>query len=278
MEVWIPDMIYIGSGGVKGHYYTGAIQACYEMGLMENNKGFMGQSVGSIISLLLICEYTPSEINTLACRTNIFSMLSKSNSCLSIEKRGIISMDYIENQLSEMVTEKYGYVPTLSELYKESGLDYVSVSYNISDEKIEHISWRTNPEMPCITAAILSISIPFIFHMSVYNDKIYIDAAMSAPLDLGGYDDGQRRILLIHTEKDNNSVTSKDISMKEIFIRLASSCSSQIKKTNISRMSSACKLITIKTNNSPVLGIFTSSQDRVDMILKGMEAIQKNFQ
>jgi len=55
--MWKPDIVILGPGGIKGFLELGVLYALQNNNLLENVHTYVGVSVGSIISLLLVCGF-----------------------------------------------------------------------------------------------------------------------------------------------------------------------------------------------------------------------------
>lgn len=167
MSIDYPEYITIGCGGIKGFYFLGMLHKLSVEGYLKKVKGYSGSSVGSMISLLLICGYTPKEIIAMAADASIFDDFRtvEINDKLSQMKSGlgIIPNVNIKNYVEEAVIKKFSKIPTLGELYLITGIEFFTVSYNLDKQCKTLISRHTFPNMDCVSAVLLSINIPLFF-------------------------------------------------------------------------------------------------------------------
>ena len=75
-EIWKPDVLVLGPGAIKGFYMLGGLSKLEHNGYLSNVKVWVGVSIGSVISLLLICGYSIKEIIEIAINTDILSEMN----------------------------------------------------------------------------------------------------------------------------------------------------------------------------------------------------------
>jgi len=185
------ETLVIGPGGIKGITILGSIKALQNNNLLNNIKNYVGVSVGSIISLLLICNYSVSEIlyesihiPNFFCDINFYNL--KKMFMDLVLQGGIINNDFLKKKLETMVIKKFGSVLTLKELYEITNLNFVSVTLNLSKDTTEYLSHTFCPDLSCVDAVMMSINIPIIFQKLKINGSLYIDGAFgdSYPINL----------------------------------------------------------------------------------------------
>jgi NTE family protein len=184
------DSIILSGGGTKGFCTLGALQYMYDNFLIkEDNKYFIGTSIGSIISYLLAIGYKPIEIVVYLCSNNVFELLltNFSNTLWS----GIYDYSIISKHCETMTLNKLNYIPTLKELKEILKKELIICSYNLTKHKREYISYLNYPNLSCIDAIRMSSSIPFIFNECIYNNDEYIDGGVidNFPINILSTDD-----------------------------------------------------------------------------------------
>src|SRR5579862_6285185 len=110
--------IVLSGGGSKGLFTLGALQYYYEKKLIDEVEIYAGTSIGSVICLLLVCEYTPMELFTKIFSVEYFFDILDFNTISDIiQFMGVMSIDRFTDKLKELVEDKFGCIPTLLELY-----------------------------------------------------------------------------------------------------------------------------------------------------------------
>lgn len=205
------NVLVLGPGGNKGYAELGILQYLESSGRIKNLHDIVGVSVGSIISLLLVCGYSVMDIlgqsheANLLDGTNLFGSMRE-----MLIKQGLFDQRTLEEKLESMVKKKVGFIPSLSELYAFSGKNYVSVTTNVSKPVPEsvYLSKDTEPNLSCIKAALMSSNIPIIFAKCTYMGNHYVDGALSDPYPVLKFDLPGARILGIY-------ITSVPISVSD---------------------------------------------------------------
>ena len=169
------NALILPSGGIKGIYLIGAIQYLYEQYGLEHIKSYYGCSIGSIISALLIIGYKPLDILVYICIKKIILFLIQSFNLINlISNKHLIDSTLFTTLLSEMITSKIGYIPTLGELYTKFNKKICIVTILIEhSQKPQYISSDSHPDLSLISALHISSSIPIIFGYAIYYKKEY---------------------------------------------------------------------------------------------------------
>lgn len=195
------ECVVISGGGSNGILSLGALHYEYQKGLLDQVKIYAGTSIGSVISLLLICGYVPMEIFGQVYTLDHFFDLNKCGSVWDIiNYMGLMSIDVFIEKIEEMVKEKHeGCVPTLKELYKKTGKILVVPVTNITKMSCEYYTYKSNPDISCVDAVMQSCNLPIIFHKIKYENSYIIDGGLVDNFPLQYVDDHKRKILGIVT-------------------------------------------------------------------------------
>ena len=172
------DTLILSSGGVKGLYMLGALYYLYELKALKIKK-YIGTSIGGIIGYLLAIGYSPFEILSTLIRQNIFKEMSKHmrNLGAMVDGEGIFNYEIIHKSLEEFTMEKIGKYITLKQLHDEYKKELICVTYNLTEQKVEYLSYKTNPNLPCLIALRMTSNIPIMFAPFKYTNNYYIDGA-----------------------------------------------------------------------------------------------------
>lgn len=123
---------------------------------------------------------------------------------------GGISFHIFQEILEKLTIDKIKKYITLMDLYTKYNKELVCCTYNLTRQKPEYISYKTHPDLNCITALRMSANLPFFFETFFYDDCKYVDGGIADnfPIDQVGVED---RALGIRTTR----VFSKDPNKKE---------------------------------------------------------------
>ena len=169
------NRIILSSGSSKGYVHLGALYYLFtiypKLFNYTSMKLFAGSSIGSVISLLLSIGMKPIEI---------YSKFVKINMEISIEKVpntfGMLKTDIFSN-IEKIMISKYGFIPTLKQLYDITGKIFICTAYNLSKHKGEYFDYLSFPDLSSIKAIEMSCNIPLLFGKMEYNGNLYIDGA-----------------------------------------------------------------------------------------------------
>ena len=277
------DTIVLGGGAIKSFNTVGVIQYIYDNYLLNNNvKTFIGTSGGSMICYLLIIGYTPVEIMIFLCTNQIFEKMQNFNMVALMNGLGAVSYLHIYEQLEKMTIEKIGYIPTFKDIKENFNKDFIAVTYNLSEDKIEYLSNETYPNLPCLIAIRMSSNLPLIFEHFKYGNSYYIDGGMANNFAIDiGIQKG-KKVLGIYNEMSNYSFTKNtEFNVSEYILKIFFIPSKEIIKLQIKSMIDAninkidiIKIDDVKNSNPFNFGI--SIKDRLDLFSNGYQ-IAKNY-
>lgn len=201
-DIPIFNTICIGGGGIKGFSALGCLQFLSDQSRLRNVKKYIGVSVGSIISYLMAIGFTPIEVTILVIQKEIIRRMGEAFCVLDIINKGG-SMDFyiLHDFLEKLTIEKIGHVLTLRQLYDEFGKILVCGAYNHTLRCSEYFDWRTQPDMPCLTAVRMSSNLPFLFYPYVYNGYMYFDGGILDNIPLCQIDRGDVCLAISLSEK-----------------------------------------------------------------------------
>ena len=183
------DAVVLSGGGFKGLIELGVLQYHVEMGtlILDDIVEFAGTSIGAACCLLLCVGYLPKDVFHYVCFNDLFELnddvVDKSPTkflpipnttldpfeCVTAgHHTGAMSLEPFLGKLSGLVIKKLGYVPTLGELFIETGkILNVSMS-NVSKKSEERLYHKTHSNLNCITAVGYSCSLPMVFHKAIH--------------------------------------------------------------------------------------------------------------
>ncbi len=268
------EMVTLSGGGLKGIIQLGALHYFYEKGLYDQKTvhTYSGTSIGSVISLLLICGYTPMDIFSSVYTTNKFFKAEDSLSLWDImEKRGLLSINSFIDIISNLVKEKMGKVPTLKQLHEKTGKTLYVVAANISSVKAEYFSYKTHPSLSCIDAIKMSASLPLLFPCVEYNGNCYVDGGLADGFPIHHIDDGKSLTLGIVVYGVDRSL--KEDTLMGYIYRLINLPINTITKLRCKNLGSNVTLVEIDCGDIPVIQFSMSSEKKMEMFLKGYNTV-----
>ncbi|AYV86281.1 MAG: patatin-like phospholipase [Solumvirus sp.] len=262
-----PKVLILGAGGIKGFFELGALFYLEQIKHIKNVNTFIGISIGAVISLLMVCGCEIKEIITHAVDTEIFQDFKNIDMITILNNTGITSNEKIKKKISQIVHSKFGFVPTLSQLYQMTGKTLISVTNNLTLRKAEYFSYLTEPNMSCVDSVMYSINIPGVFHKLCYRDNIYVDGALIDPYPLAIVDDGKTDILGIYIE-EVEGVNLKTSSLSYLSQALLSPIR-ELREKSIASASKRCKHIKLKSSVLDTTGFTISAEEKGRMLANG---------
>lgn len=179
------DTLILSGGSIKGFLTLGALQYIYDHFDVTTLNTYIGSSCGSIIVYLLIIGYSPIEIMVYICTHDIFQKMAASTDIVSaLNGNGAITFNFIHELLEQMTIDKIGHLLTLKELFNTFKKKLICITYNITKDQTEYISYETHPDLPCITCLRMSSNLPLIFSQFKYDGCYYIDGGITDNLGI----------------------------------------------------------------------------------------------
>jgi predicted acylesterase/phospholipase RssA len=270
--MFFPDVLVLGPGGMKVFLELGALLKLDSVDMLKNVHTYIGCSIGSLVALLLVSGYKPIEIINDLFGENIAEIFSFSNIELIWKNSGLLDPKTIEERINSKILEKFGKIPTLEQLYYFTGLNFISVTLNITKDQVEHLSKDTEPGLSCVKAVMMSMNVPGIFYQIVYKNCFYIDGALGNPYPIDIMDDGRNKILGISVVEKNDFST--DIHVQYIF-KIIYSSMNQLKIRIKNECSPLCQHIELLSPWLDTFGVTLNKDNKIQMILIGYREAEK---
>lgn len=210
-----PEVLVVGPGGKKGMIELGCLLYLIQtFDVMKKIRYAAGCSVGSIILLLLICDFSILDIIEYAYEANLMDGLKVKFDNIKMNA-GLMDIGILKERLNKLITIKFGYVPTLCQLYEYSRIHFTCVSYDLTNKCVKYYDEEKYPHVCCTDAVSFSCNIPFVFYRKEHEGSTMIDGAFGNPYPIDVYDNGKRNILGIYlgenTEKKKQTPDNYDI-------------------------------------------------------------------
>ncbi len=217
--------VVLSGGGTKGILTLGALHYYYEKGTYDYNHvhTYSSASVGTAISLLLICGYSPMDIFMEVRSTASLFSIPQNISVLDITKNmGVLSIKSFSDKIKDLVIAKLGHIPTLLELYSLTNKTLISTASNVSKIQAEYYKYNTHPDMSALLSTELSCCLPIIFHRMKYKEDYISDGGLTDNFPTKYIDDGVKKILAITTyyETDDGDDNNSDDEFMQYFYKL----------------------------------------------------------
>ncbi len=205
--------LVLSGGETKGLAQLGALHYFWENGQLSHRTitHYAGASVGSLITLLLVCKYTPFEIWTHVYGVDsLFSLQIPSSPTSIFASYGVMSVDGVIGKVRELVESRYGRIPTMLELYEDTKKMFVVSVTNLTERHVEYCSYLSTPGLSCLDAVRASCSIPGFFKPVRRDGSVYIDGSVLDNLPARPIDDRSSPLLGILVSGNNETVNDSD--------------------------------------------------------------------
>ena len=262
MEIWRPNVLLLGSGGVKGFLTIGSLMFFEKTKLLKNIKKVVGISIGSVIGLFYVVGCSMTEILEISLITQLSEVMTNIDILNIMKSNGLVSHDIFRKRMNDKVMEKFGFVPTLQQLYMMTGYEFEVVVTNLDNDTAEYFNHLTQPKLSCVEAVLMSMSIPILFQTYIYNDHIYVDGAICDPFPIHRYPrDKVFGIMLKSTHDDP----------KESFYNYLAKVIQTFTSTKLRNIEipPGCKILNLEYKVNDTIGMKITFEKRVDMVLLG---------
>ena len=269
------DAIVISGGGLKGLCSLGAIQYEYEKSTYDYKhvQIFAGTSIGAILSLLLICGYSPIEAFIEISKIDDFFDIQNDNIKVDLwdflKLMGLMSINGLMKKVEDIVKNKLGYIPTLNQLKEDTGKTLVVAVTNVTKMRSEYYTYKTKPNLSCIDAVKFSCNLPFIFQRLRYNDSYMVDGGVIDNFPVSYIDNGKLKILGI-VSNESNSVKTK-LNFYDYFYRLFILPIVSNTKLRCEMTGANTKLIKVDTKDVSLLPLSVSYEEKMNIFTNGFE-------
>jgi predicted acylesterase/phospholipase RssA len=273
------DTMVLSGGAIRGFGLLGAIQFLQDKNKLVGIHKFIGTSIGAIISYLMCIGYTPTEIMVSMSQKGFFEKISNIDVMNVMNRMGAVSFSILQEQLEKMTVLKIKKYITLSELHSRFGKELVCCTYNKTMHTPEYISYRTHPDMSCLTALHMSANFPFLFDDFLYEDCCYIDGGIADnfPISQVTTDDTAVCIRIISSQgpdhEDKNVVS--DI-YSTILIPIH-----RIEQLGIERIQQTHEnidIIDVQLPSDSAVLLNATTTEKFDMFSNGYDSARKYFQ
>jgi len=194
---------------------------------INNVKNYISSSFGTLVSVYLAFGYLPKDILLI-----FFEKIKLNGNILNIhQKYGIFELDIFIDELLKPLFDKIGYIPTLMDIYKETGKNIVFLSYNLTLHKSAYFDFKNNPNDRIDILVKTCCNIPIIFTKYLYNEHEYTDYTFISTNNLIPCDNNDVTYYTI-TSQNNEELIS--INKRLVFdVNITKNTCNDIKNMNI---------------------------------------------
>jgi predicted acylesterase/phospholipase RssA len=181
--------LILSGGSMKGLAYIGMIKCIEEYNIVKSIDNYVGTSIGACVCFCLLIGYTYEELYDVfinldinkARNIQIDNILNFGNTY------GVDNGDKIVKILKVFLKKKLQ-VNSISfnELYEKTHKNITIIGSCLNTTSVEYFNLKNSPNMDVIDALRISISIPLFFTPVIYENKYYVDGALTNnyPIDI----------------------------------------------------------------------------------------------
>lgn len=178
--------LVISGGGISGIGLLGIIKYIDEQNALDNIQNYIGTSVGSILSLLLILKYDIDNLYDFLLIFDFNKLVSEASLDTLFGSWGFTDVVKLNYFIKSLIKHKnLNENITFKQLYEKTNKNLIITGSCINDNKIHYFNHKTEPDMPIITAISISSCIPIVFAPIIYKKKIWVDGGLlnNYPID-----------------------------------------------------------------------------------------------
>lgn len=175
-------------GGCRGLAYLGtllAIEEYFQNGVLlrSNIKGCIGTSIGAIFALACVVRVPPRRMFELLWRDHLLARLEPEVDPATVHDSfglndGSALKWMAETLLQEATPPVLPVTATFANLHEQGFPDLVVTVTDLSLNKVCHLSYQTDPDMPVALAVAASMSVPVLFRPMKWKDRLLVDGAL----------------------------------------------------------------------------------------------------
>jgi NTE family protein len=205
----IKNIVFSGAG-VKIYSFLGFIKALNEFDLLSNIESFIGTSSGSLIATLCAINFKYIEIEEILLKINMSSLknINTENIMSFFNDYGADDGEKFSRIIKIIFQHKFNNENiTFKELYEITNKNLIITATCVNTMDIEYFDYEKTPNIPVLTALIMSISIPIIFKPVKFGDKYYVDGGLIKHYPIDYFKNSKENTLGILVSTNLNTFT-----------------------------------------------------------------------
>jgi len=181
--------LVLSGGSMKGLAYIGMIKCIEEYNIVKKIDNFIGTSIGACVCFCLLIGFTYEELYDVFINLDINKArnINVDNILNFGTTYGVDNGEKIVKILKVFLKKKLQVNSiTFSELYEKTQKNITIIGSCLNTTSVEYFNLKNNPNMDVIDALRISISIPLFFTPVIYENKYYVDGALTNnyPIDI----------------------------------------------------------------------------------------------
>jgi hypothetical protein len=187
--------------------YIGTLWATEVDKTITNCKFWVSPSTSCLLSVMKILGYSCLEI--LATLTKL-PQLAISPSLFKNPLNLGNELGKLRDELSMIIRSKLGLIPTLADLYTQTGVVLVGIGFSLTNQEIEYIHKETYPNMSLLDLMCISFSTPGIYKPYKLGSDLWIDGSIMEVFSPSSIELKEGNILAITSKSCKINYHNKD--------------------------------------------------------------------
>lgn len=166
----------IAGGGVRGLAFLGALYELEQQHLLDIKK-IAGTSIGAFVAVCIVVGYTIKELIDVLFDYD-FNTIKDLDITNFTKTKSILKGYQLNVFFVTIISKKVDNTITMYELFTQTGIHFIAVTCCLTTQNICYIDHISHPDLPVLTAILMSSAIPGLLPPIQYNGSLYIDGGM----------------------------------------------------------------------------------------------------
>jgi len=274
----IKKILIFSGGGVKGIAYFGVLKALDELGILKNIETIATTSVGAMVATLYLFGYSIIELEEFYKLFEFKNLTIIDELCLDnfanlIERFGLDDGKNIIKVISKLAEgKKLNKDITFLELYKHCGKKLIMATTNLTDNKIEYLSYETHPNLKITDGIRMTTCVPLYYEPVILNNKMYVDGGCIDNYPIGLFKDKLEEVIGFYLNFNPKKEEIKNI--KDFLSNIMTVLSKNMNNKILNGWENYT--INIITDITNILKFNISIEDKIKLFNNGYETTLKN--
>lgn len=277
------ENLALSGGGIKVLSFCGALWYINKVFPLSQIKRIIATSAGSIIALLLVCNFEIKEILDIVVSRDMSELKSNDTLLKNINRFlfgfGFNDGEAIEEWIIEILELK-GLPPNLTfkELFSLHDKILILTTCHINTKQLKLLSHSTTPDLTIAEAIRMSMTFPLFFSPLIIDNNVYADGALlcNFPIDhLKEYDPTLEHTIGINLT--SNKQNKKFHNIDTIIDFIEHIIGTLYENSNKISLEAKNKTITINTKEIDLFDFYITPAEKEKLFGRGYRAAQHFF-
>ena len=281
------DTLILSSGALYGICYVGCLQYIEECNMLSQITTVIGCSAGAIVGSLLYFDFSSQEILYLITHVDFTNFQNQTLETMELEdmlhvfdKFGLDDGSKFLETIDICFEKKTGIKNiTFQQAYELTQKEFQVSASCLNTCQCEMFSYITHPDMPIKQAIQISCAIPLVYQAVPYQQKLYVDGALSNIINLTK-SHKKRSLGILLSEYSHESPETTITNIGTYFMKLYKTTINQIENL-IRENYKNCIIIDVSqtqyARHSDVTKFVIHNDDALELVNLGYHSIRKYY-